>query len=341
MKKQLNLFIIILFIFTLLFSFMSCNRKLSKVASKLEIKKQHKIKIGVAMPDSDRWKKQDFQFILDEVETSTQLELYSFFSNDGSTVKDHQNQLEGVKKLISDHKIDYLILAVVNTNRGSEIVDYCTEKNVVVVAYDRNIKYADIDILITFDGNKIGRIQARYLWNKVGAGDYLILQGNSEDENAVWFHKASMRFLQKYIDDDKINIVLDTSAGGWSTEETYLVVKELLEEGKNIDAILAPNDGTAMGAIKALKEFDLAGRVPVSGLDGIASSVELIEEGSQSMTIYKDLKLSALAAVNAILQHNDGIIPFYNSYLFNGKNKVPVHFVDVTLVDKSNLDLIR
>ena len=54
--------------------------------------------------------------------------------------------------------------------------------------------------------------------------------------------------------------------------------------------MLASNDGTAGGAIQALSEEGLAGKVLVTGQDADTVALQRIAAGTQAMTIYKPLK---------------------------------------------------
>ena len=55
----------------------------------------------------------------------------------------------------------------------------------------------------------------------------------------------------------------------------------------HIAAVLASNDGLAGGAIQALREHDLAGKVPVTGQDADLAAIICIAQGTQTMTVYK------------------------------------------------------
>ena len=64
----------------------------------------------------------------------------------------------------------------------------------------------------------------------------------------------------------------------------------ITKAGHEIDAVIASNDGTAGGAIQALEEEKLAGKVIVTGQDAELAACQRIMRGTQAMTIYKPLK---------------------------------------------------
>jgi hypothetical protein len=65
--------------------------------------------------------------------------------------------------------------------------------------------------------------------------------------------------------------------------------RQLQKPDANFDAILASNDGTAGGAIQALSEEGLAGKVLVTGQDAELSAASGSSTALQAMTIYKPL----------------------------------------------------
>ncbi|TGS72472.1 substrate-binding domain-containing protein, partial [Mesorhizobium sp. M8A.F.Ca.ET.181.01.1.1] len=83
----------------------------------------------------------------------------------------------------------------------------------------------------------------------------------------------------------------------WSASTALRIVEDALTANNNkIDAIVASNDGTAGGAIQALAAQHMAGKVPVSGQDADLAAVKRLIAGTQTMTVYKPLKLIAVEA---------------------------------------------
>ena len=76
----------------------------------------------------------------------------------------------------------------------------------------------------------------------------------------------------------------------------------LTRTGKKVDAIVASNDGTAGGAIQALGEQKLAGKVLVTGQDADLAACQRIVAGTQTMTVYKPIKALAYKAAEVAVQ---------------------------------------
>ncbi len=94
----------------------------------------------------------------------------------------------------------------------------------------------------------------------------------------------------------------------------------------------------AGGAIQALAEQKLAGKVLVSGQDAELSACQRIVAGTQSMTVYKPIRLLAQRAAEiAILMAKKQPIPDKTRPVNNGKKDVPSVLLEPIQVDKDNL----
>lgn len=114
----------------------------------------------------------------------------------------------------------------------------------------------------------------------------------------------------------------------------------LTAQGNQIDAIVASNDGTAGGAIQALAEQGLAGKVAVSGQDADLVAVQRIAEGTQTVTIFKDVRILADVAMQAAYELAQGKRPAGINGQYRNESKGIVQdaiFVDVIPVTQENL----
>jgi D-xylose transport system substrate-binding protein len=84
----------------------------------------------------------------------------------------------------------------------------------------------------------------------------------------------------------------------------------------------------------------MAGKVPVSGQDADLAAVRRLIDGTQTMTVYKPLKLIASQAANLAVQLAKGDKPAYNAQYDNGKKKVDTILLQPTLLTKSNVDVV-
>jgi len=117
-------------------------------------------------------------------------------------------------------------------------------------------------------------------------------------------------------------------------------MKDYLDAHKSIDAVVAANDGMAFGVIQALKEHGLAGKVPVSGQDAELGACRRVVEGTQTVTVYKPLKLLAYKAAETAVALAKGEEPGKNSVINNGKIDVSTYLIEPVAVNKDNMDSV-
>ncbi len=234
--------------------------------------------------------------------------------------------------------VDVLMVVPHNGKIASTIVINAHKHGIRVIAYDRIIRDCDLDLYVSFDNERIGEMQATYLVNKAPRGNYIVIGGSPSDNNALLYHKGQMKILQPYIDSGFIKIIADQWATDWQPMEAMKHVENALLKEKNIAAVVASNDGTASGAIQALQEQKMIGKVLVSGQDAELSACKRVVAGTQSMTVYKPLKLMAEAAAVAALQViNNEVVSAAVKIVSNGKKDIPSILIDPIVVDKTNM----
>ena len=200
------------------------------------------------------------------------------------------------------------------------------------------INQADLDLYLSFDNVKVGEEQAKFVVAHLpqGTGRIVRVYGSPTDNNAKLFKQGQDNILAPYIKKGDIKVVREDWAEDWKPENAKRIVNAAVTDtGGAFDAVLASNDGTAGGAIQALTE---AGKkMIVTGQDAELAACQRIAHGTQSMTIYKPLKvLATKAAETAVaMARNKPLIA--TSSVNNGKIDVPSIFNPVYSVTKDNL----
>ncbi|WP_286906983.1 sugar ABC transporter substrate-binding protein [Clostridium sp. UBA1652] len=234
--------------------------------------------------------------------------------------------------------IDVLIIAPVNSEEASTIVEKVKKAGVKVVAYDRMILNSDVDFFVTYSSLSIGELQGRYLTTRAPRGNYIFLSGGNDDANSILLKEGAMVYIRPLQAIGNIKIVTDASINAYNTEVTYNVVKNSLLENNNIVAILAPNDAMAGASIKALEEEGLAGKVLVTGHDAELDTVKRILNGTQAMTVFTDFRKEAQTAIDiAINLASNKILNIYPT-VYNGEKNVPSILLTPVTVDRNNVN---
>lgn len=76
--------------------------------------------------------------------------------------------------------------------------------------------------------------------------------------------------------------------GEWDRSKAFEKAKSFLVANPDITGIWAANDNMALGALEALRANGLAGKVMVTGVDGIPEMLAAVEKGEAAATVLND-----------------------------------------------------
>lgn len=331
-SKLLVLLLVITLVTTL---FIGCG-KTEKPGGTSDKPGDKKIKIGLSLPTQreERWVRDKEK--MEAVAKDLGVELIVKVA-DANT----QEQITQVESLLTQD-IDVLILAPHDAAASATLVDKAKQEGIPVISYDRLITNTDkLDAYISFDNVKVGELQGKFITEQVPQGKYIIMSGAPTDNNAKLFKEGAMKYIQPLIDSGKITVVAEQAVENWVPENALKIVEAALAANNNdIDAILAPNDGTAGAAIQALAAQGLAGKVHITGQDAEKSAAKRVMEGTQSMTVYKDTRDLGQAAIETAIKFAKGQKPDTNGEVHNGKIMVPTVMLSSNIVTKDNLKAV-
>jgi D-xylose transport system substrate-binding protein len=292
-----------------------------------------KIKIGLSLDTlkEERWQRDRDHIVARAREQGVEVLVQAANGDDALQNAQAENLLT--------QGVDVLLVAPHNAKTTATIVESAHRSGVPVIAYDRLIEDSDLDMYVSFDAVRIGELQASYLTSRLPKGRYVWIGGAPTDNNAHLLEKGNMKILQPLVDAKDITLVAQQWAKDWQPIEALKITENALTRtGNKVDAILAPNDGTAGGVIQALEEQKLAGKVVVTGQDADLAACQRIVAGTQTMTIYKPIKtLAYKAADTAILLARKQAVPDATQKINNGKKDVPSILLDTIAVDKANM----
>ena len=308
-------------------------------------------KVGVSMPTKDlqRWNQ-------DGANMKAQLEKAGYTVDLQYAANDIPTQVSQIENMITGG-CKVLVIASIDGNSLSNVLDQARKKKVKVIAYDRLIMNTKaVSYYATFDNYKVGTIQGEYLVEKLGLKDrtasnpvYMeFFTGDPGDNNAGFFYQGAMDVLQKYIDEGKINVVSgqtkfeEVATAQWSTEAAQSRAENILSsnyaDGTQLDIWLCSNDSTSMGVQNAL-EANYTGKYPViTGQDCDKANVKNMIAGKQSMSIFKDTRTLASQVVKMVGQILSGETVDVNDTetYDNGTGVIPSYLCEPVFADVNN-----
>lgn len=231
-----------------------------------------------------------------------------------------------IVQVASDENLDGLVAAVGRAKRAG----------IPVMAYDRLILNANVDLYISFDNSQVGRLMAEHMKEHLtDGGDVLQICGPMSDYNVP----QVMSGFEEGLEGSDLHIVMTEHAEGWQGEAGFSVTSSFLGARSAPAGIMGGNDDIAGQAIRALSEHRLAGSVCVVGQDADLAACQRIVEGTQCMTVYKPVeKLARRAAELAVALADDATYISCTEVMNDGTYDVPFERLEPIAVTKENMD---
>jgi D-xylose transport system substrate-binding protein len=196
-----------------------------------------------------------------------------------------------------------MVLDPVNSAAAGAIADKAKAQGVPVIAYDRLIlNSAGVNYYISFDNVEVGKLQAQSLIDKLNAEGIqdptiVMINGSPTDNNASLFKQGAHSVFDPLVAAGKLTIAKEYDTPDWSPDQAQTEMQQALTAlGNKVDGVYCANDGTASGAIAAMKSAGLSPLPPVTGQDAELAAIQRILVGEQYMTVYKAIKPEADAA---------------------------------------------
>ena len=249
---------------------------------------------------------------------------------------DPDRQIEQINYFI-DEKMDAIVIICADNGRLTNSVKQAKAAGIPVIAYDRLILNADVDLFVSFNNEKVGALMAASLVEHVPEnGKILVVFGSPVDGNV---NEAEKGFW-KVIDKSTLQVMDKQYAIMWKEETGFQAVSDNLQKGNLFDGIYCGNDAIASQAVKALSEHRKAGDVWVVGQDAELIACQRIVEGTQGMTVYKSIVQEAKIAAEAAYALIQGEPPETTKTIFDGTYKVPYIELDPVAVTRENMDAV-
>jgi D-xylose transport system substrate-binding protein len=254
--------------------------------------------------------------------------------------QDPAKQQSQVEAMITEG-VDVLVLDPVDSTTAGSLVTRAAQADIPVISYDRLIlDTPDLDYYVAFDSVEVGRQQATALVEEIGGqGPIVKINGDPKDNNAALFDQGSDEILEQ----EGVDVAQEFDTPDWLPENAQRQMEQAITSvgADQITGVYAANDGTAGGAIAAMKANGVdPQQVPVTGQDAELTAVQRIIAGEQFMTVYKPIQPLAEAGAELAVAVANGEEPpadLVNSETDNGSEAVPTAVIDTVAVTADNI----
>lgn len=276
----------------------------------------------------ERWERDRDVF----VSTAKDLGAEVYVQNANGDVNEQIAQIEYLIK----KKMDVIVIIAIDGDSLSDVVKKARNEGIVVIAYDRLIKNADLNLYISFDNEKVGEMMGQAIAENEDCSNVIMACGSKSDNNVSLVENGFINVMEE----NNINIIDKTYCDGWKAEMAYDYVDSNIDLIDTADAIMCGNDDIATNVIRALSVNRRAGKIVVVGQDADLTACQHIVEGTQKMTVYKPVeRLASQAAKYAISFAKKEDLLIKNT-INNGSFDVPYVALTPVSVDSYNMDSV-
>lgn len=292
---------------------------------------EEKIQIGMSFDSFviERWQRDRDVFVSMAKELGADVNV----QNANGDLEEQKKQIDYfIKK-----GMDVIVIIGIDSEGLRDSVQKAKDSGIKVIAYDRLITDADVDLYISFDNERVGTMMAEALIDRGLSGGSVLMLGGSPTDNNVSLVEGGFRRVMK---ENDVTILDSTHADGWRAELAAAYVYEHMDVVSQADAIMCGNDDLASKVVRALSEKRMAGDILVVGQDADLEACQRIVEGTQVMTVYKPVeKLAKRAAECAVaLAMGEEITGTDVTVLDNGRFQIPYVGLEPISVTEENMN---
>jgi D-xylose transport system substrate-binding protein len=237
-------------------------------------------------------------------------------------------------------RIQALVIVPVNIEAGKALVERVkADAGIPIISYNYAIPSEAIDYWTARDNYQVGELQAKKALADADKGNWVVVSGPAGVDVAQQKTEGAMRVLKSHIDSGSIKIVSHEFHDAWSPEGALNQVENALTQtNNNVKAVIANEDGLALGSLEALTSEGLDGKVWLCGEDVFPEVARNIVKGRINASAWTDLiKMGASAADAAFALAQDKTPKSNDEFDVEGK-KIPGMRIESRLVTKQNLE---
>ncbi len=196
--------------------------------------------------------------------------------------QDVAKQIEQIQTAV-DQGVNGIIIEPVSVDGIIPAVEYAKEAGVTVVIVNQQISDpSKADCYVGVSNADGGEIEMKKAAEDIGGkGNVALLLGPMGSDAQLGRSEGYQRVLSENPD---MTVAFESTAN-WDTAEALSLVENWLQADKDLKAIVAQNDGMAMGALKAVQDAGLADSITVYGIDATPDALDSVAAGELTATV--------------------------------------------------------
>jgi len=196
----------------------------------------------------------------------------------GPLKEDDRNEQVQVVETLSGAGVDALVLSPLDDRALLRPVADARRAGIPTVVFNSALQGEEHVAFISTDNFQGGVMAARAMGRLMeGRGRLILIRLKVGVEGTTKREEGFLATLRAEF--PEITVLSDNQYAGTSTEMAYQTMENLLSRFADVEAVFTPNESTTFGALRALQDHGLAGKVIHVGFDASAKLIEALEKG--------------------------------------------------------------
>jgi ribose transport system substrate-binding protein len=205
----------------------------------------------------------------------------------GPLKEDDRNEQIQIVETLAGAGVDAIVLSPMDDRALIRPVAEARRAGIPTVIFNSALQGAEQAAFIATDNFLGGTLAAREIGRRSGGRGRLIMMRLMAGVEGTTRREEGFRTTLR-AEFPGIEVVSDNQYAGPSTEMAYQTMENLLSRFGAVDAIFTPNESTTFGALRALQDHGLAGRIVLVGFDSSEKLVEALAKGEIAGLVLQD-----------------------------------------------------
>ena len=212
---------------------------------------------------------------------------------------DRAQQITVVEDVLS-RGVEGIILAPLDDRALVRPVQDAMRENIPVVIIDSGLQGKDYVSFVATDNFQGGVLAARRMGELLaGRGKIFMIRYQAGSASTTERERGFIETVQR--DFPGLTVLAKDQYAGPTTESAYQTAENLLGRFPDVEGVFCPNESSTFGALRALQEAQLAGKVKFVGFDSSPKLVQALADGHlQGLILQNPIKMGYLGVTTMV-----------------------------------------
>ena len=222
-----------------------------------------------------------------------------------------ETDIAGEVSIVEDmitQKVDGICLAPSHGDALVPVVKKAQAAGILVTVIDSGLNYDNYLSYVATDNREGGRVGARRMAEKLGGKGMVAILGTKK--GSVSTDEREEGFIEELQANFRgISIILPIFYGESNAAKSLAACEDLLNSHADLNGIFASNETSIIGAVRAVRQRNLAGKVTLVGFDHTADLGQNVREGAIDSLVIQDPYRMGYDGVKTIVDKLAGQTP--------------------------------